>query len=858
MSFPCQAMCLPSAASDHNPPALSRLSASSEKGLRMYRNYLAVALRNLVRNKLYSLINIGGLAIGLAAVILIALFVYDELSYDNFWPDADRLYRAETTFVVPGRSPTSRATSPGPLAPTLAREFEGRIVEAARFFNMVSTVTLGDRQFSERVGMVDANFFELFDFRILRGNRDTVLAGNSSLMISETMAIKYFGDSDAVGKTLMLNETPYEIVAVMEDLPDNSHFDSGMIALFEPGRFISQPWVARQWFSASAFTYFKLYSGVDIDEIAAEIPAMLDKHVTLGVPGTEDLQPSKVMKFDLMAVPDIHLYSTRPNNLRQPGNAGVVLTFAGVALLVLLIAGINFTNLSTARATQRAREVAMRKLAGARRTQLISQFLGESLLLTLLGLIIAVAIVEVSLPFYNQFLGKELTLGLSGDPSLFLAMLGIVALVGILAGIYPALVLSGFRPATILQGSTSASSGSTRFRNALVVVQFAISIALIISTSVVYGQSLFARSMDLGFETDNRLVVRGVSGEALLPIYETLKREMLNIPGVVDVTFAGDTLPLENNKNTLVDAPGGAIGGKALIEYVAVDFDFFEGFGIEPVAGRVFSEARRADIYRAGATPGDGGHVGLVINEMAALKLGFTNPEEAVSKVVRAQLGNSGDTDDMLAEIIGVIPDLIMRSARAEVTPMLFYVQEGTLGPMFLTLRPQGQEETVKAIDELWARILPETPIKRNFVSDRVDQLYLAEMQQAQMFFYFSLFAVFVASLGLFGLASFAVEQRTKEIGVRKVMGAGVFDIVRLLVWQFSKPVLVANLIAWPVAGYFMMRWLQGFSQRLDNSVIGLMFVGAGMTAMLIAWATVSSRAFQAARRKPIDALRYE
>lgn len=824
----------------------------------MYQNYLSTALRGLIKNKLFSVINIGGLAIGLAVVLLIALYVSSELTYDKFWTDADHLYRAETSFVVPGRKLTSRATSPGPLAATMAREFAGRITASTRLFDMITTISLDDRQFGERIAMVDANFFDLFDVTVTKGNREGVLANNTSIMINESLSIKYFGEKEAVGQTLKLNGAPYKVVAVMQNLPTNTHLNFEMIALFDPLRFIGQPWVARQWVSASTYTYFKLNPLIDIDEISAGFPTMLDRNVTMRVPGSESFQPSNIFKFDLVAVPDIHLYSTKPKNFKQPGNINIVLSFVGIAFLVLLIAGINFTNLSTARATMRAREIAIRKMAGAKRWQLIFQFLGESLFQTLLALILAAIIIQITLPFYNELLGKNLTLEIGTDPYKALFIFFTIVSVSLLSSLYPALVLSSIRPIKALHDSTPSAQGSAFLQNNLVVMQFAISIALIISTGIIYGQSRYASTMDLGFETENRLMVRGVNGQSLLPFYETLKREMLSIPGVVDVTFASDTLPMENNKNSLVSVLGHETASKVLMEHSAIDFDFFKGFGVHPLAGRLFSESRRADMYQASKTIGAPGTLGIVINESAVSKLGFSNAENALNNVVLAKLGNPGISDNVMGKIIGVIPDIVLRSAHTEVTPMIFYVWEGTLGPMFLKLLPTHQGETVKAVDEIWAKILPNTPIKRSFISDRINVLYRSETRQAQMFFYFSLFAVFVASLGLYGLASFKVERHTKEIGLRKVMGASVFEIVHLLTKKFTKPVMIANLLAWPIASYFMLNWLQGFSQRLENKAIVLIFLGAGLTVLLIAWVTVSGHVFRAARRKPVKTLRHE
>lgn len=530
---------------------LEQMGTYSEDG-EMFQNYFLVALRNLFKHKLYSLINIGGLAIGLTAVILIALFVRYETSYDEHWDNADTVYRADITFLVPGRAPMQMAQTPGPLAPTMAREMQGIVKASSRLFRDCFEIRHEENKFNECADYVDANFFELLNFEVVAGNADLALANNTSIMISEAVAQKYFGSQDVIGQTLIMNDIPYTVVAIMKNLPPNSHINSDMIGLFDPLRYLDQPWRAEQWTSTNAHTYFMLEDGLDIEDVIKLVPEFLGKNVDFELPGLENMKAADLMRLGFSRLSDIHLEATMQGNMVPPGNAVLVYTFIGVAAMVLLIATINFMNLSTARATQRAREVSMRKVMGASRGQLITQFLGESLLMTFFGLVLAVILVELLLPGYNMFLGKQLTFSITTDMTMLMSLLGLVFTIGILGGLYPAFILSSFRPALVLHSNKSSAGGSVMFRNILVLAQFSITIGLMIVTGIMYGQTVYATNMDKGYESENRVVIRGIYGEDLQKKMTSIRAELLNIPGVEDVTFSSDTMPLQNNNNTLV------------------------------------------------------------------------------------------------------------------------------------------------------------------------------------------------------------------------------------------------------------------------------------------------------------------
>jgi putative ABC transport system permease protein len=829
----------------------------------MLGSYIRTAVRHILRHKLYSFINIGGLAVGLAACILILLFVRDEVSYDSWLPEIERVHRMEVTFYPPGRAPLAFVNTPGPARDPLMTYFEGKVEEAARIYRSGHSISTGDRTFNERVAYVDDNFFELFRLPMVAGEREAAVRDSNSLIVSEAMAEKFFGSEPAVGKTITFdNETDYRVVGVFKDIPSNSHLVIDFIVYFDLNRYTEQLWVAESWLSANVHTYIKTAPGVSIDEINAAAKDFVNANVTIDITGFTEISPSDVMALDFISVPDIHLHATKPGGMKPPGSIAAVYIFSAVAGLILLIACINFMNLATARALQRAREVSMRKVLGARREQLIKQFLGEATVTTILALLVAVALVELALPAYNDFLGKTLEFNLFTDAWLAGGLVALIVIVGVISGSYPAFVLSNFRPARVLHSGRSASDSGSKVRGGLVVLQFAISIGLILSTGVVYGQMVYAQSMNLGFDKSQKVTLRGLQADQIEAKAATIGLEMAKLPGVKGVAYASDTIPQRSNNNTIVDPPQGQGGDPLVIEQMVVGIGFFELYQVQPLAGRLFSENFRGDLMppRSERSADKEINLGIIINESSLSRIGALTPEDAIGQVLSMEIGlPDNQTGKAFAKIVGVIPDMHLRSVRFDVAPMLFLAMDNRyLGNMSVELEGGQITQTLAAIDNLWAQLVPEVPVAREFVDERIAGLYTREAERARMFAGFALFAVLVACLGLYGLASFAAERRTKEIGLRKVLGASVGDIVKMLLWQFSKPVLIANLIAWPVAFYFMSGWLDGFIYRIDISVLPVMATIAGLLALFVAWATVAAHAARVARSSPIRALRYE
>ena len=827
----------------------------------MFRNYVTVAIRNLVNNKLYSAINIGGLAVGLAACLLILLFVRDELSYDRWLPNADRIAVVESTFFVPGREKIAFAAAPGPIKKPLEEDFSSDIQRVVRVYSDELPVRAGDRQMLGTFNFADPGFFEVFDLPMVTGERERALADNTSIVLSETSAKKYFGDQPAVGKTITVSDKlVFTVVGVFADMPKNTSLTFDAVALLDVERYKERPWIAERWTSVNTGVFVLFRSPESMDRVRRDMAAFIDRNVKFEIPGIEE-RPSTLIRFEFMPVLDIHLHASKPG-YKSAGNLTTVLAFSGIAALILIIACINFVNLATARAMKRAREVAMRKVVGATRGQLVRQHLGEAIVTALVALVVAIALVELSLRPFNSFLHKELALDFVADPMLLVMVLGLIVAVGAIGGLYPAVYLSRFRPAEVLKANQSSVGGSSLLRSGLVVFQFAISIALIVCTATIYTQTVYARTFDLGYQHDNRLILKGLGDLPAEEVAATLKSEIAKLPGVRGAALSSDSPPLESNNNTLLTPTSTPGTEKYVVESINTDVDFFRVYGVKPLAGRLFAAERESDFSPDDKVKRDHPtQQSIVINQALAAKLGAKRPEDVVGKV----LYDSAPEGEIPTRttIIGVVPDLYLRSVRVAVTPLLYYVSKPETGFNHLTIdvQPGRMQETLRAVQDIWSRLAPAVPIRTGFVDENLAALYDADEQRGQIFAGFAVFAVLIACLGLFGLASFSAERRTKEIGMRKVLGASVLDIVRLLVWQFSRPVIVANLIAWPVSFYLMRKWLAGFKYAIDlgdPAVLLGIFGGAALLALTIAWLTIAGHAYKVARANPGRALRVE
>ena len=827
----------------------------------MFKNYLITAMRNLFRHRLYSIINIGGLAIGLAACILIFLFVKDEMNYDGFLPDTKDTYVLRVTINTPGYDPYSLYFTPAVIKPFIEQEFP-EIEEMAKATPVGLNIRKEGNLFAENLLVVDSNFSRVLAYPVIAGDLERVLSDNSSIAISETMAEKYFPDQQAesiLGQTLTTiinNEArDYRIEAVMKKLPDNSNqqFDF-MLALqeefFPPNQF--GPSAFENWTVMAFNQYIRFSPGTDVTKIMQRFPAMLDRIVPDAITASIGIKASEYSQYELTKLSDIHLDIDSFGLANVPSiDPKTLFTLAVIAVLIMLIASINFMNLATARSSLRAREVAMRKTLGARRKDLILQFLGEALLLTLIAMTLAGMMVEVALPFYNELVAKNMETMYLTEPMFLAALAGLAIVVSIGAGMYPAFHLSSVRPSQVLKSNRSSAQGSPWLRNALVIMQFSISIGLIIATAVVLSQTRYARSVELAYDKENVVVVRGL-GQTRDQVLNVFLDEMERHSAVLSV---GHSLfvPADGFNMSTSVTPEGQPDAQ-MVGFVPVGWNFFETYGVEPVAGRVFEEGRASDIAIGFGQNQQAPEANTILTERAVKYMGYGTPEEALGKVFTAGINFKTDYT-----IVGVIPDIDFGNIRQEIRPAMYSINENS-GSVSIRYRPDlvkgEREEFLAFIDDTWARLEPDQPIVRQFLDENLDALYDADERLGTLMLVFAGLAIVVSALGLFGLSAFTAELKTKEVGIRKTLGASMPELMRLLIWQFSKPVFVANLIAWPVAWYFLNGWLDGFALRI--SISPLVFIIAGLATLLMAWLTVAGLVYRVAKNSPIHALRSE
>lgn len=839
----------------------------------MYKNYLVTAWRNVLKNSTFSAINILGLALGLMSCILIMLFVRDESAYDKWLPNHERIVRMHTGYEIPGRPPFLTVRSAGSMMPAVRDYAQNEVEYGVRLVRFGLSILNDGDAFAENINMVDPDFFKIFELPFTHGSPETAFNKPFDLVISEDTAIRYFGRTDVVGEILTMccnrgQQISLPITGVIKDVPEQSHLDLDMVVYMQPAIF-NEPGMLETWNSVNVYTYFKMREGVSVQQFQNRLRYWVNNESPFiemasnfggGVP--EGAKISDVVQHKLMPITDIHLHA-KPHagsmgDFKALGDANMVTTFTIVAVLILVIAGINFMNLSTARASQRAKEVAMRKVLGASQRQVGLQFLGEAIFMVAISTVFAIALVELVLPFYNDALGKSLTVDLFNDPTLLLFIGAIIGFVGLGAGSYPALVMSRFLPINMLRGSKGAESGhSSKLRTGLVIFQFSMSIALVICTVVIYGQTKYAQNMDVGFTSDNKIILNiNGTGDNL----ESLRNSLLELPEISSVVYSSEAPTQDNENNTRFKLLESAGNGGEMIEelfnYHNMDFGFFEDYDIAPVAGRLFNKDFGSDMMHPLEDPENGvGQASILINASAAKKLGYQNPQDIVGKTLEANIFRMGLFQ---LKIIGVVPDVFFRSIKFEIRPTVYFMDPNRFRVANITFNSESPGELMAKIETVWKQHVTTTPVNLGYLNEMMDAQYQDELVQAELFFVFSLLAIIVACLGLYGLASFTTERRTREIGIRKVMGASVSDIVKLLIWQFSKPVLFANIIAWPLSTYFMLGWLQTFPYRIEYMWLLPVCLGVGSLLLFMAWITVGGNAAKVAKTRPAFVLRQE
>ena len=810
----------------------------------MFSNHIKIALRNLLRFKAYSAINITGLAVGMACCILILLYVLDELSYDRFHKNADRIYRIGVDGTL-GDNDFKAATSPPPLRNTLINDYP-EVLSAARVGNFgFPVLRYGDKVFSEELFFwVDSTFFDVFTVEFVKGNPKTALSQPESVILTKRMAKKYFGNEDPLGKLINSdNRRDYKVTGVVKEFPENSHFHFDFLASMSSYAFVDQ----QGWLNNNYYTYFLLQEDFPSEQFEAKLPSIVEKHVWpvierfLNVP-LEDLKKRGARyEYILQPLTDIHLYSNLDVELEPNGDIAYVYVFLLIAAGILLIACINFTNLATARSANRLKEIGVRKTLGSNKQQLIKQFLTESVLMAFIAVIISLIIIEIALPFFGTLVNKHLTFGLFTNVYTIPLLILFILFVGTFAGAYPALYLSSFNPARVLKKDTGHSGKNPWLRNSLVVVQFAVSITLFIGTIIVYNQLDYISNKKLGFNKDQVIVVKKTDDIAIQRpgIIESFINDLKSIPGVIDASNSINIFG-ENFGNTPYKMYG--TNDNHLMNILFADHNFASVYGIEMAKGRYYSKEYGSDTSS------------IVLNETAAKEFGILD-DPIGRQIARAHA--DGEVPDVYT-VVGVMKDFHFQSLHQKIQPIIIHLfnQQGFGRNVSVKVNPDNINRKLEEIENVWHKFAGNQAFEYVFFDEEFAKAYEAEKRTGIIVTVFSALAILIACLGLLGLAAFTTEQRTKEVGIRKILGASVPGIVVLLLKDFAKWVLISNIIAWPIAYFALNKWLEDFAYRINIDILA--FIAASLTAITIAVITVSYQAIKAATANPVKSLRYE
>jgi putative ABC transport system permease protein len=810
----------------------------------MIKNYFKIAWRNLMKYKFISFINLFGLTVGLTCCLLITTYILNELSYDRYNKNADNIYRLTRTFYNGnGEATLNLSTISPPFGYYLPTDFP-EIQKMTRLLNNGTTpLRYKDKLINEQnVYFADNNLFDVFTVDVVKGNPKTALNDPFSVMLSEETAKKYFGDEDPINKVLRANnQFDIKVTGVYKSFPSNAHMHPNILVSFntlKDSAVYGEENLRTNWGNNSFFTYIMLPKGYNIENMKARFPAFLDKHM-IGQYGPN--KPSKFTKIDLQKLTDIHLYSHTDYEAEPNGDISRIWIFGCIALFILLIACINYMNLSTARSALRAREIGIRKVIGARRKEIIFQFLSESVLLCWVAILLAGVLTYAFIPWLNDVSGQNLSFGILMRWQIIVPLFLTPFIVGVSSGLYPSLFMSSFQPVKTLKGLFNAQGSSINFRKVLVVFQFAISIGLIITTTVVFQQLRYMQNASLGYNKEHIVTLPYYS--QLNDQYESFRNILLRNSNIKEV---GRSSRIPTGR--LLDGMGAQAPGndsmvpvKADIRFVAADYDFIPTYGIQVVAGRNFSRDYGTDT------------AGFILNEAAVKAVGWKTPQEAVGKAFKY--------GDATGRIIGVMNDFHFESLHQTIAPLILIMPSVPPGQTYynsVSIKISGSNvsSSLATLKSTWQQYLPELPYQYTFLDENFAKLYASEQRQGTIFIIFACLAIFIACLGLFGLSAFAITQRVKEIGVRKVLGANTSTIVTLLSKDFLKLVLFASVFAFPVAWYAMNKWLQDFAYRVN--IQWWVFILAGILAALIALITVSFQAIKAALANPVKSLRTE
>lgn len=819
----------------------------------MLKNYIIIAYRSLLKKLGYSLVNIFGLSAGITVCLLIVIFVQYELSYDTF--QKDDVYRMALNRVYPERE-VDYAFIPHSIGPQLVEDFP-EVKNMTRILQAGGPVVIRYEDnffYEEKILFADSTIFDVLYIPLVEGDPATALKEPNSLVLTESMVKKYFGDKDPMGEAMETAQGNFIVRGIAKDYPANSHFEFDFLASVITFPFITQP----QWIGFDTITYLELTPGADPKKLEANLPEFIKKYAAgpiqqrNGISYDEYVAAGNGYIYSIHRIQDLHLHSNLEGEIKANGNITYVYIFISAAVFILLIACINFMNLSTARSTERAKEVGIRKVLGSVRQQLIYQFITESVLITVVSSVIAFVALVLVLPIFSSVSNRALSADFLLEPLTLGVMLLVIFLIGFLAGIYPAFVLSSFQPASVLKGKMQTSKYGVLLRNGLVVFQFAISITLISCTIIIFNQMNFLMNKSLGYEKDHVVVVESVftvnndnfqtenpDPAQIKSRFETFQNEMLKVQGVKNAAYTssmpGDALP-----GFIVRVPGSGEKESLMARGVAVNETFFETMQIELLQGRQFSKNFNDSLS-------------MILTESTVTKLGLTDP--IGKKIVNV---NGGD-DDVTFTIVGVVSDFHLQSLHVGLEPLVLissYGPGGFVNKMTVKVDPQQMQTALNGMEENWSRFARNTPFRYYFLDENLKRFYDTEKTSGDIFSIFTSLAILIACIGLFGLAAYTAGQKRKEIGVRKVMGASVFSIMFLLSKDFTKLILMAVLVSVPIAWLGMSKWLDNFAYRTDISI--WTFLTAAVVAVIIGWITVSYQSFTAASMNPVKSLRTE
>jgi putative ABC transport system permease protein len=801
----------------------------------MIKNYLKIALRSFRKYKAYGILNILGLTIGITSTLLISLYVYDELTYDHFHDKADQIFRLDGAYNLPNNGGVERYAAVGAVVGEMVtKDYPEaiQVVRLRRLSDVVIELPSSKDLLYETVFAADSNIFDLFTFQFLDGNPEDALLEPQSIVLTRAMAMKYFNRVDVVGEVLSFPDDTlnFKITGVVEDYPSNTHLKLDFITSFETLHTLGYD--LSSWWSFGFYTYVELQKNADPDQLEQKIKYISRKYI----PDQED-GSGYTQEYSLTKLKNIHLHSNLRSEMEPNSKAAYAYIFLIVGIFIILIACINFMNLTTARSAMRAKEVGVRKVSGAFRWQLIGQFLTESILMVFVSMAISVLLSLMLLPQLNSLTGKFLTFDVFGNPLFWVLLPGLGAIIGVMAGSYPSFFLSAIKPSKTLKGSFKTSRSGTLLRQSLVVFQFTISIVLITGTIIVYQHLSFLRSVNLGFEKGRTVILPTRFVANADRDFKVLKDELLRSTDVVAASLSA-RVPGKEMPNNVVRLGWDDEAEWSDMRYIAVDEDFVDMYQLELVAGRSFDKSFPSDVDEA-----------FMLNESGMRRLGFDNPQEAIGKKLRWQ--------DRNGYIIGIIRDFYFMSANVMVEPFIVVMNKPwSIGYLSLKLSAGDPAKILDRVHSKFAEILPNRVFEYYFLDDGFDQQYKAEDRFMRVFTFFAAIAVFIACLGLYGLAMFTAEQRFKEIGIRKVLGASASGLVMLQIKQFIQLVMVAFVVSVPIAYLAMNKWLEGFPVR--ENINPLIFLGSGTVSIIIAWVTVGYQSIKAANINPVDSIMHE